>query len=212
MIDSIVNLTSTDPKVNPNPYPLAKDYPGFADNYFVNDYTNRYQFHGGSSNAWERVKNDIPAEAKGAFSNLDGAPASQMNVEPRFEGGLWQYDYYYNSKNPTKEPSKLTGDFPSHCAQNGNPAQAMQNHYIGPYQLTLMNGLGLIFASRMYAWSGPTKDESLRTAANSVQQFIENWINFSDHSDANKDPDAYFWQYDASDNSKALIRERVGII
>lgn len=210
MIDSIVNLTSTDPKRNPNPYPLAMDYPGFANNEFVDNYKKRPTYHGGSPKAWKRVKQNIPEGSNAAFSQVGTTPASQINVQPRFTGGLWQYDYYYN---PNGKNSKNSSVFPDSCAQSGNPKDHFSNHQIGPYQLTLMSGLGLIYACRMKAWGAPADKGAYEECATNVKQFIENWMTLPSDSDADEQAtnlDALLYHYDPTDKTKALVRERVG--
>lgn len=168
------------------------EYPGYG--AFETDFNERHIYHGGSPNAWERVTTDTPAGVKAAF---DGSPSSQIAVKPLFEGGLWQYDYYYN-------PTAGNGNFPDACAQNGNPREAVNNHYIGPYQLSLMNGLGLIYSTRLHSWTGEAKGGPYITAADTINTFLYQWFQLPQQSGFN-----LLWQYD-KDLNKAVLRERVG--
>lgn len=169
-----------------------ENHPDYA--RFKADFLARPKYHGGSPNPWTRVQNDTPAGLKAAF---DGASPTQIGVKPLFEGGLWQYDYYYNSQ---------TGDgkFPDSCGQNGDPSEAPGAGYIGPYQLTLMSSLGLIFTTRLHSWTGEAKGGNYITAAEKVHTFLQQWFQVPQDSGY-----SLLWHYD-NDNEKALLRERVG--
>lgn len=169
---------------------LVKNTPKNHPNYgqFETDFLARHKYHGGSPNPWTRVTENKPAGLKATF---DSPPPPNLNVKPLFDGGLWQYDYYM-------------GAFPDSCGQNGNPNDAPGSGYIGPYQLTLMNSLGLLFSTRLHSWTGEAKGGYYITAADKVNTFLQQWFQVPQDSGYN-----LLWHYD-NNSDKALLRERVG--
>lgn len=163
-----------------------KDYPTYSQ--FHDDFSARHKYHGGSPNVWTRVTENNPPGLKATFDN---PPIPQLDVKPMFDGGLWQYDYYMET-------------FPDTCGLDGNPNHAPMSGYIGPYQLTLMNSLGLIFSSRLHLWTGEAEGGQYISAAAKVKTFLSQWFQLPQDSGYN-----LLWHYDNAPE-KALLRERMG--
>ncbi len=201
---------------------VPKSYPGY--DTFLKNYSARSTYHGGSPNAWARVKADTPNGLKDAYY---GTEANIKNVEPRFANGMWQYDYYWDPTYPSHpnyeciKTYKVKGTSSYSlgaakekiCGQDGNPYSAA--HCIGPFQLTLMNGLMLVYSSRLHSWTNEPKNGPFLKAATGVKDFLYNWFNLYDHPQP--DPkNKLLWKYNSDpakydlNGKKAFVRERVG--
>ena len=127
---------------------------------------NPYKYKGGP-NVWDnRDDGSIP----GYFTSSAGWAA------PRFPGGVWQYDMWQGVRkapectpnhDPEHDEDKLSDPKSPHCP-------------LGPYQLTVMNGLYFELALRLLL-----KNEGKGTpkAVYDELAFLVNWINLlGDHS------------------------------
>lgn len=144
---------------------------------------NSYRYKGGP-NVWE---NRDDGTQRDYFTSPDGWAV------PRFSKGVWQYDMWQGKRTgppectPNHEPDdesiKLSDPKSEHCP-------------LGPYQLTVMNGLYLELALRL-AMEGQGGGATL--AIKSELEFLNNWFDLDGD-------DSLLQKF--SDNS-LLVRERV---
>jgi len=201
---------------------VSPSYPGYED--FKTNFEKRPEYHGGSPSAWERVITDKPVGIKDYYSGSPDAPAKIRNVEPRFPNGMWQYDYYWDPKFtgnaplacPTPNPPAGTSLYQygaaqeEQCGQDGNPETS--SHCIGAFQLTLMSGLVLVYASRMHSWSTKNTANDYLSTATDVKGFFYDWFTLPDVKDkttAKAKEDNLLWNYEVG-NRKFIVKERPG--
>jgi len=123
--------------------------------------------HFGAPNVWEHCDQDLFSVCK-----------------PKFEGGVWQYDifgdvrlYEDSSANPST-PIDLTARVVEYdsCTQGKQkiniPDSGAQT--LGPFQLTVVNGLYFVLANRLAAFGF----EDQKTA-DAVFQFFKSWLEVS---------------------------------
>lgn len=84
-------------------------------------------------------------------------------VEPRFSGGLWQYDIF-GKGNYSEKPST-----PLDLVESNVSAA-----FLGPYQLTVVNGLYLVLASKLA--SSNALDSAAERYLTDLFDFLQSWI------------------------------------
>jgi len=146
----------------------------------------------GAPNVWD---NRDEGSTPGYFT------ATATWAKPRYPGGVWQYDLFKDSRVPSK---CLPGKEPDKCTFTlgedswSNPSDPIE-YALGPFQLTVMNGLYLVLALRLKLQNqGTATDEAI----NNEMGFLTNWC---------YDPEAKDHQllWGQPDNNN-LVRERVG--
>jgi hypothetical protein len=131
----------------------------------------------GVPNVWE---NRDEGSDRGYFTRPD------TWAEPRYQGGTWQYEMFKDARPEGECSYKNPGD-----------PKDPEHGYLGPFQLTLMQGLYMVLALRLRA-SGKGTEK----AAEPVRGFLQNWF-FDPVSPENK----LLW--DLGDRASVLVRERV---
>ena len=125
-----------------------------------------------------------------------------QDKQPRFTGGLWQYDMFNK-----KIDKDCIGIVNSGC----NPAKPLKASpgckgcWEGPYQITIVNGLYLMLATRLLA-SGALLSppgEELSTILDNLTSFLHKWVD--------KDPPHQLQASERLQAKTGLIRERVAI-
>lgn len=152
-----------------------------------------YSYRGGP-NVWD---NRDEGSSPGYFS------APNTWAVPRYPGGVWQYDMWKDRRDPSKcIPNK---DDPTKCSFTlgedswSNPSDPTQ-YDLGPFQLTVMNGLYLVLALRLKLMNqGTGTDESIA----SEMSFLKNWFYNAEIDDDHK----LLWR---QPDNNYLVRERVG--
>ena len=118
------------------------------------------------------------------------------SVKPKFEGGVWQYDIFADHRDVETSPS--------------NPSTPIQvNGYapveLGPYQLTVVNGLYFILGMRLYL-----AQVINNSAAENLFRFMHNWT-FDKTLTADQRIINTFGKPLGEPSTYGLIRERVSI-
>lgn len=136
-------------------------------------HSGKYQYKGGP-NVWE---NRDDGSRPGYFSSREGWAV------PRFLGGVWQYEMFYDSRPNPPECS------PSNPA---NPKECL----LGPFQNTVMNGLYFVLALRL----------TLQGLSGGAPQAVKTELKFLNDWFALQGDESLLQSF--SDNS-TLVRERV---
>jgi hypothetical protein len=134
-----------------------------------------YKYKGGP-NVWTNREN-------GAQTDYFTSPDTW--AKPRFEGGVWQYDMWKGARPDGTE-----------CTPNGisDPNEVL----LGPFQLTVMNGLYLVLALRLRQ-RGSGAIEAIKSEIG----FLKNWF-----LEPTKQEDKLLWLV-SPDSGHVLVRERV---
>jgi hypothetical protein len=123
-----------------------------------------------------------------AFEVCD--PKVYGTVKPKYEGGTWQYDIY----------TSRTPKYPCDSDHNNPiPVNGLTPPMLGPYQLSVINGLHLVTTQRMSNYRIIP-----RTAADRQCTFIKQWTGNAQNVDDN------LLNPFNSGGRWGLIRERVG--
>ena len=159
----------------------------------------RNKFHKGTPNSWTHL------EPESAPRHYDYEYFSKLEnwAVPRFLGGCWQYDF---SSQPFPEGDGAGSD-------NPNP----QYQSLGPFQLTLMTGLYLVFACRL-AWAARLKEtgqlsglglerlesyDVYKGYATSAVHFLQAWFDVPDGENS------LFKTFDTNNTEGYMVRERM---
>jgi hypothetical protein len=137
-----------------------------------------YSYKGGP-NVWENRENGSPT---GYFTSPD------TWAVPRIAGGVWQYDMFKEYR-PSGECSP----------PDSNPSDPNKTD-LGPFQLTVMNGLYLVLAARLGA-NGQGTAEAIRKEIS----FLKSWF-YLDHEPGHEGQEGLLMHFPPL----ALVRERVG--
>ena len=117
---------------------------------------------------------------------------------PRFEGGVWQYDLFQNARRDyTAAEGGWIWQGPPECNPGTNPSDpALVGVTLGPYQLTVVNGLYFVLALRLRA-AGVA--EGTGRAANDLHGFLTQWFGLGPSESL----------LSTFNDGTALVRERV---
>lgn len=145
-----------------------------------------YNYRGGP-NVWDNRENGSPT---------DYFTSPETWAVPRFAGGVWQYDMWRGGRPKDQEctPNKDKDD---------NGISDPNDVELGPFQLTVMNGLYLVLALRLGQNGNGTAD-----AVRNELGFLKTWFNLDQQHPAEEGLLMTFPQ--APTNMLTLVRERVG--
>ena len=126
--------------------------------------------HEGAPRVWENREN------RTGFRPGWPKPIPDQLSPPRFEGGVWQYDLFTNRRNTTYPSDRATWVAPPDCdAGPMNPNQQK----LGPYQVTVVNGLYFVLAQRLLALDAANRAD-YEAAVNAEYGFLRSWFGY-DH-------------------------------
>jgi hypothetical protein len=144
-----------------------------------------YNYRGGP-NVWDNRENGSPT---------DYFTSPQTWAVPRFAGGVWQYDMWKGGRPKDKEctPNKDAND-----DAISDPSKVE----LGPFQLTVMNGLYLVLALRL-GQNGAGTSEAVRNEIG----FLKTWFDL-DQDPSHPGEDGLLMRFPPA--LLTLVRERVG--
>ncbi len=176
---------------------------------YANIFTdNASTFQGIAKKCWDVMSNGKPGQAynyRGGPSVWDnrenGSPTGYFTspdtwAVPRFAGGVWQYDMWKGGRPKEKE---CTPDKDENCNRISDPNKIE----LGPFQLTVMNGLYLLLALRL----GQNGNGTAEAVKNEIG-FLKTWFNLNQEHPVEEGLLMQFSPFDPW--QETLVRERVG--
>jgi hypothetical protein len=166
--------------------------------------------HLGAPNAWDNRNNvskfDPPKTPDPGYFDF---------ATPRFAGGTWQYDLFADQRT-NEQCGIFVEDWkgPAECnclTAPSDPSIPDPNHpslpkvFLGPYQMTVMNGLYLVLALRLAGTNHHSIAAAALKAAEAQFGFFRAWFGRDPRQPLNEAPSLLLTQRDRT----ALVRERV---